>query len=107
MGQVRQKRFHLRRAHLGRVPQPVKADEGLYPVDVGLLGRLAVVRQPQAFAQLIRHRVARSGARPDRAWVAGICEGPQRVAQLASWVRPRRPAALGEVVVGVPLLPEI
>lgn len=55
IGQVRQKGFHLRPAHLGRMPQPMKADEGLHPVDVGLLGAQAVMHQAQPFAQLVKY----------------------------------------------------
>ena len=52
-GQMGQKRLHLGRPHLRRMPLPVEQDEPSDPIDVGLLGADAVVQPPDDAADLI------------------------------------------------------
>ena len=52
-GQMGQKRLHLGRTHLCRMPLPVEQDEPSDPIDVGQLGADAVVQPPDDAADLI------------------------------------------------------
>ena len=55
VGQPAQEGFDLRAAHLCGMANPVKAYECATPVDIGLLGAAAVVKQPDALAEPIQH----------------------------------------------------
>jgi hypothetical protein len=50
----------LQQVRLEEVAQPVKADEGLAPMRVCLLGAPAVMQVTNPFAHLVRNRTAKS-----------------------------------------------
>lgn len=51
---VRQERRHLHRPHVGRVTLAVKKDEALDPMDITLLGAIAVVAAADRIPHLVQ-----------------------------------------------------
>jgi len=60
-GKMSRKCFDMRRFHLRRMTLPVKKDIALDPVDIGLLGAIAIVQYAQTVPDLVQQARPRRG----------------------------------------------